>query len=57
MLGAIVPSAVTVTTTVEVTMTTVEPLFALVVAAGAGVRVEEVKSAVPVPVDTAEEVD
>jgi hypothetical protein len=38
-------------------MTTVEALFGPVVAAGAGVRVEEVRSAVPVPVDTAGEVD
>lgn len=58
MLGAVVLLAVTITTTV-VTMTTVEALFASVVAAGAGVtrRVEEVRSVVPVPVDTAEEID
>lgn len=58
VLGAAVPLAVTVTTTV-VTTTTVETLFALVAAAGADVTrgVEEVRSAVPVPVDTTGEVD
>jgi hypothetical protein len=58
VLGAAVPLAVTVTTTV-VTTTTVETLFAPVVVAGVGVTrgVEEVRSAVPVPLDTTGEVD
>lgn len=58
MLGAAVPLAVTVMTTV-VTTTTVEILFAPVVEAGVGVTrgVEEVRSAVPVPVDMTGEVE
>lgn len=56
LVAAVVLLAVTVTTKV-VTTTTVDILFALVVAAGAGVtRVEEVRSAVPDPVATAGEV-
>lgn len=56
-MGTAVPLAVTVTTTVVKT-NTVETLCALVVAAGAGVtRVEEVRNAVPVPVDSTGEVE
>jgi hypothetical protein len=57
LVAAVVLLAVTVTTKV-VTTTTVDILFALVVAAGAGVvrRAEEVRSAVPDPVATAGEV-
>lgn len=57
-MGTAVPLAVTVTTTVVKT-NTVETLFAPVVTAGAGVTrgVEEVRSAVPVPVDSTGEVE
>lgn len=56
-MGTAVPLAVTVTTTVVKT-NTVETLCALVVVAGAGVtRVEEVRNAVPVPVDSTGEVE